>query len=162
VIGEAVLPGVILASKPSTGESCPAGTITIAAAGSFFKGAPEISVAVDGKDIGNFPLEENPPADAAAPLDIDRDLTAPTHRLNVPGSSKIERIEVRFTNDLWEGEGKDRNVNIHALMFNNTAFSNTDVTFSDPDIGWVNPHGVIQLFRTGSAVFKGPFVVDCP
>lgn len=162
VISETSSLGIALAAnRQNTQESCPASTITVAATGSHFKGAPEITVAVDGMDIDHFPLEDDSLA-GSVPLQIDKNPTAPTRQIKLQSATNIEHIEMRFTNDQWEGDGKDRNVNIHLVKFNKTTLSSKDVTFSSPDVGWVNPNGVIQLFRNGSAIFKGPFMTNCP
>ncbi len=164
IIGEKSPPVAILASVMpiiNPAPACPAKLIRIAAAGSFSDGAPEISVFVDGKDIGITLLTDDHSTQQKAPLEMEKDPAAPAHDFELPDNTIPKQIAIRFNNDKWKSATEDRNVNIHSVLLDGQPLDPTGVSFSPPDAGWVNPHGVIQMFQTGSVIFNAPFPVAC-
>ena len=152
---------IVTLSVPSNFQKCSPKTMTIAAAGSHFEGAPEVAVSVNGIDLGQVKLSDDSSFLGDTPLGIVKDFAAPRHTFTFPNSAAIDNVEIRFTNDLWKSAKEDRNVNLHQVLLDNSPLSNYEVRFDPNDGGWVNPNGVIQIFKNTKAIFKGPFAQDC-
>jgi hypothetical protein len=100
--------------KNSSG--CTATNLEFDAAGTSYQGPPTIEVLVNGKSVGRYDIPGRESV-ASTPKGIIAELqsvAAQTTRFKVDIGSvpDPQRIELRFENDLWAGDGKggDRNV----------------------------------------------------
>ncbi len=89
------------------------GGLVVRATGTRFKTPPRALVLLDGATIGEFEIANAPSNARAAASDeqVDRALTAFTIPVDPPKCAK--RLEIRFLNDEWAGEGKTGDTDLY-------------------------------------------------
>ncbi|MDG4896234.1 sulfatase-like hydrolase/transferase [Mesorhizobium sp. WSM4976] len=156
----------MVALQKKNPPGCTATNLEFDAAGTSYQGLPTIEVLVNGKSVGRYDIPGRESV-ASTPKGIIAELqsvTAQTTRFKVDIGSvpDPQRIELRFVNDLWAGDGKggDRNVFIKDIKVNGQLQSSVKFRVEEKEAGSIDDTGV-SLYGNGSLWFNGPIIEGC-
>ncbi len=147
------------------GNKCELDDLTVIASGTAFRGPPEFAVAIDGVEVGRAAIQttmngdkESSEPNAGSANEV-AEITE--HRFPIQLQTEPRTIEVKFLNDLWESNERDRNLNVQAVKLNGINLPMKQFSLSAKDAGWTEKDGTISLYKNAAVVTKGPFSIAC-
>jgi arylsulfatase A-like enzyme len=138
------------------------GALVLRASGTSYLTPPQAEIVLDGEVLGRAVV-------TAAPSNADAAVTVQqvaagetTFRFDVPEIRCASRVEIRFLNDEWEGEGQtgDTDFYIAGLEFAGRSYGPGQVRILTERAGGVRD-GYFVLWRTGAAVLDLYVPSDC-
>jgi hypothetical protein len=136
--------------KPASAE--PPGKITIYASGTKYKTPPTAQVFIDDESAGYFSVQSAPSNSEHAVGDDEISAAVSLFEF-FPTQGKCPRkIEIRFLNDEWAGEGLsgDTNLMIKEVRVGNRVFAPAEIQIDDPDAVSVY-NSYLSYWRKGRA-----------
>jgi arylsulfatase A-like enzyme len=156
----------MVASERKDKSLCSLASLEFDAAGTSYQGPPTLEVLVNGKSLGRFDIPGRE-STASTPKAIVAELQAASTQtkpfdIDISSVPDPRRVEIRFINDLWAGDGKggDRNVFIKDIRVNGQVQASAKFRIDEKEAGSVDDTGV-SLYGDGTLWFDGPFVEGC-
>ncbi|GEM_PF-2073471 len=131
------------------------GTLVVRASGTRFETPPQAEVYLDGVLLGRMSVERAPSNADAAVEQAAIDTTVTSFEFPVEEMRCAGRVEIRFMNDEWEGEGQtgDTNLYIASLEFGGRTYDGTALSaITDGAGSRLNTY--LVLWRTGTAALN--------
>ncbi|MER8981149.1 sulfatase-like hydrolase/transferase [Mesorhizobium sp. M0491] len=156
----------MIADATKDAARCSIASLEIDAAGTSFEGSPRLDVLVDGKPVGQADVLGTESTAITAESIVAELKAASAHtvpfRFNLSAVPNPRKIELRYANDLWAGQGKagDRNLFVKNIKIDGRVVPKSKLHVDNKTVGFIDDSGT-SMFNSGSLWVSGPFVEGC-
>ncbi|WP_164893079.1 sulfatase-like hydrolase/transferase [Mesorhizobium sp. M7A.F.Ca.US.010.02.1.1] len=156
----------MVADEQKNTARCRIASLEIDAAGTSFEGSPRLDVLVDGKPVGQADVLGTESTAITAESIVAELKAASAHtvsfRFNLSAVTNPQKIELRYANDLWAGQGKagDRNLFVKNIKIDGRVMPKSKLHVDNKTVGFIDDSGT-SMFNSGSLWVSGPFVEGC-
>ncbi|MEO5759599.1 MAG: sulfatase-like hydrolase/transferase [Mesorhizobium sp.] len=158
--------GMIANAEKNTAR-CGIASLEVDAAGTSFEGSPRFDILADGKPVGEAEVSGLESTAITSEAIVAELKAASNHvqpfRFDFGAVPNPQKIELRYANDHWAGQGKagDRNLFIKSVKLDGRTLPGSRLHLDNKAVGFIDDSGA-SLFSNGSLWVSGPFVEGCP
>ncbi|RUT95949.1 hypothetical protein EOD10_40520, partial [Mesorhizobium sp. M7A.T.Ca.TU.009.01.3.2] len=131
----------MIANAAKDAARCSIASLEIDAAGTSFEGSPRLDVLVDGKPVGQADVLGTESTAITAESIVAELKAASAHtvpfRFNLSAVPNPRKIELRYANDLWAGQGKagDRNLFVKTIKIDGRVVPKSKLHVDNKTVG---------------------------